>query len=120
MREPLTIKQLNVAQANFAADRTLPEKQFDRSRRRWSIVLLFSVTVSVFPAVVGLVLWFASLTHLISSHGTLSMFGVVLLGLTFAGLILAAHCLDRIDAAEHSIKMVEYSRKLDEIRERKD
>lgn len=59
-----------------------------------------------------------SLLHLIPAGHPLTTVGVVLLALTFPGLIFTAHCLDRIDEAMHAIKIVEYEESLNEAKEK--
>jgi hypothetical protein len=78
--------------------------------------MLCSVSASV-TGLFGLAIAGASLLHIISAEGRFSNIGVVLLMITFPLLILAAHFLDRIDDANHAIRMSAYKHKIDEFNE---
>lgn len=112
MRQPALIKEFATAGSKTGQQPMRSRANFKRTRQRWTVVLLASLIAIAIMAAVGLSLSAASVLHLITSGGSLSSIGIGMIALEFPLLIFAAHCLDRIDDAEHVIKMAEYKQKL--------
>ena len=108
----MAISENRVSGLNVAGQKAVCESQLQISQRHWTLALVGSAITTVVIAVLGLALGSVSLLHLIPPTNPLTTLGVVLLALTFPGLIFTAHCLDRIDGAMHAIKMADYEQKL--------
>lgn len=108
MRPPMAIKEFDVARINVSVKSKEKEPNYPRSRRRWLYLLLVTFFATLVMAVAGIALAALSLLHLIASGGPISTLGVVLIAMTFVTLIFSAHCLDRIDDADHAIDMSAY------------
>jgi hypothetical protein len=115
MRQPILIKEMSIPQVDIHARPGENAHNHQSSRRRWLVLLLISVIATLFMAACGFALAALSLLHVIETYGRLSTMGVALLAATFPTLIFAAHCLDRIDDADHAIKMDAFKEKLLDI-----
>jgi hypothetical protein len=115
MRRPILMKEISVRQVDIYARPAEKARNYQRSRRRWLVLLLISVFATLFMAACGFALAALSLLHVIETYGRLATIGVGLIAATFPTLIFAAHCLDRIDDADHAIKMDAYNEKLLDI-----
>ena len=88
------------------------ERTLSRDKRNWDLCLLVSLTSAAVTGIFGLVLSGAVLVELIPHEGMLSIFGSLLLAVSFPLLVLAAHCLDRIDEIKHAIRCADLNRRL--------
>jgi len=80
------------------------ETKLIAKRHRWANVLTASAAAASVTGLFGLSLAGASLLHLIPSNSSLSLYGNLLLTITFPLLIFAAHCLDKIDNVNAAIR----------------
>jgi hypothetical protein len=115
MRRPILMKEISNRQVDIHARLAEIARNYQRSRRRWLVLLLISVFAALFMAASGFALAALSLVHVIETYGRLSTTGVGLIAASFPTLMFAAHCLDRIDDADHAIKMDAYNEKLLDI-----
>jgi len=84
------------------------ESKLILERRRWTIALTASASSSAVTGLVGLVLAAASLLRFVPHEGRASLFGTVLLAATFPLMIVAAHCLDKMDEANVAIRRANF------------
>lgn len=77
--------------------------------RRWAEGLFVSAFLGALSGFVGLTIGFLSLSELIAPSTSLYTISTVLIGSSFILFGLAAHCLDKTDAADKAIRMEEYS-----------
>ena len=75
----------------------MPDARLPTRRRRWALGLTVSITAAFLTGLLGLALGAISLLHLIPAESRSSIYGTVLLIVTFPLLILAGHCMDKID-----------------------
>ena len=85
----------------------LPAKQ---KLRRWFEGLFVSAFLGALSGLAGLTIGFLGLSELIVPSTRLYTIGTVLIGASFILFGVAAHCLDKSDAADKAIRMREYSR----------
>jgi hypothetical protein len=88
------------------------ERTLCRHKRNWDLCLLISSNSAAVTGIFGLVLSGAVFVGLIPHDGRLSIFGSLLLAVSFPLLVLAAHCLDRIDEVKHAIRRADLNRRL--------
>ena len=88
-------------------DRNRTPKQ--QTLRRWTAGLFVSAFLGVVSGFGGLALGFLTMGGLVVTSTGLYTFGTVLIGASFIMFGLAAHCLDRADAADKEIRL-EYCR----------
>jgi hypothetical protein len=112
MRRPIAIEEAGIQRGNIRARPAAQAPNYQRSRRRWLVLLLISVIAIVFMAACGFALAALSLLHVIEAYGRLATVGVALIAAAFPTLIFAAHCFDRIDHAVHAIAMENHKQKL--------
>src|SRR4051794_31680359 len=86
------------------------EHGLTRQKRRWEFCLLITLTSAAVTGLFGLLLSAAVFVELVPHNGTLSMLGSFLLMLSFPLLVLAAHCLDSIDEAQHARRRADLNR----------
>lgn len=100
---PSTAKTVRVSELDISAR---------RARRCWiSVLLVVSILLAVSGSF-GLALAGASLLHVAGGTGALSVIGVAMLAITFCLLVIAAHCLDRIDDANRRIRVAACKRRI--------
>lgn len=80
-----------------------------RTLRRWTAGLFVSVILGAMSGLAGLVTGFLTLTGIVTPSTALYTTGTVLLGASFVLFGLAAHCLDKADAADKAMRL-EYCR----------
>jgi hypothetical protein len=88
------------------------ERTLGRHKRNWDVCLLVSLTSAAVTGIFGLVLSGAVFVELVPYEGMLSNLGSFLLAVSFPLLVLAAHCLDRIDEIKHAIRRADLNRRL--------
>jgi len=88
------------------------ERSLSRQKRKWDVCLLVSSISAAVTGIFGLVLSAAVFVDLVPHDGMLSIFGSLLLAVSFPLLVLAAHCLDRIDEIKHAIRRTDLNRRL--------
>ena len=81
-----------------------PEARLVRRRRRWGLGLAVSCLAAFLTGLVGLVLGAISLLHLVPADSNWGIYGPVLLIVAFPLMILAAHCMDKIDEVNAAIR----------------
>jgi cytochrome c biogenesis protein CcdA len=87
---------------NFEA--VMPEARLVKRRRRWALGLAVSCMAAFLTGLVGLVLGAISLLHLVPADRDWGIYGPVLLMVAFPLMILAAHCMDKIDEVNAVIR----------------
>lgn len=80
-----------------------------RSLRRWNARLFVSAFFAIVSGLGGLTIGFLSTVELVVPSTTHYTIGTVLIGASFILFGLAAHCLDKADAADKAIRL-EYCR----------
>ena len=108
MRLSAAAKEISIAGSGASVE----AKEKSRGRRRWVAITLGSFFVSAVTGLAGIAIGAASFFHFIGTESGLRMFGPVMNAMTFASLILGAHCLDRIDALDHSARVSKLKEKL--------
>ena len=83
-----------------------PEARLKQCRRRWALGLAVSCLAAFLAGLLGLVLGTISLLHIIPAGGSSAILGPALLVAAFPLLILAAHCMDKIDEGSREIREV--------------
>jgi len=86
------------------------DSAYRREHGKWVFYLLASTTSGVITAIFGLALAGASLLHVVDSGSRLGLAGTALLAVTFPLLVLAAHCLDRIEDVNRAHRAASYKR----------
>jgi hypothetical protein len=81
-----------------------PEARLVRRRRRWALGLAVSCLAAFLTGLLGLALGGISLLHIVPADSRSAMYGTILLSAAFALLILAAHCMDKIDEVNRAIR----------------
>jgi hypothetical protein len=81
-----------------------PEERLAKCRRRWALGLAVSCLAAFLTGLLGLALAAISLLHIIPTGGPSAILGPVLLVVAFPLLILAAHCMDKIDEVNRAIR----------------
>ena len=77
--------------------------------QRWTAALFVLAIFGCLAGLGGFCLWLLSMIGLIAATTNLYTVGTLLIGASFVLFGLSAHCLDRVDAADKSIR-VEYCR----------
>ena len=102
------------ADAVSAVLTTLKPKYSDSSyrsvHRKWVFYMLMTTTAAATTGIFGLALAGASLLHIIDSRSVIAFAGTALLAVTFPLLVLAAHCLDRIEDVNRAHRVASYKR----------
>ena len=80
-----------------------------RRQMNWTAALIISASLGALSGVCGIVIGAASLLGLTHSMKGISSLTTILIVIAFPLLMLAAHCLDRLDDIEHEIRL-EYCR----------
>ena len=108
MRQPAVLNYFGLARSEP------PVRGIDplRSRRRWMALVIGNVIFSVVSGVTGIVLAAVSFVGIAEINGRLSFLSSILITATFAALIFGAHCLDRVDAADHKARVAAVKEKL--------
>jgi hypothetical protein len=106
MKKMTTVTGFMNINRDVADDSMPPAKQ---KLRRWVEGLFVSAFFGAFSGLAGLTIGFLSLSELIVPSTSLYTISTVLIGASFILFGLAAHCLDKTDAAEKAIRMEEYS-----------
>lgn len=101
-----TITAINEISGSLAMGNTTPLQQ---SLRRWNVGLFVSAVLGAVSGLVGLTIGFLTLLELVVPSTTLYTISTVLIGASFVLFGLAAHCLDRADAADQAVRL-EYCR----------
>jgi hypothetical protein len=107
------MKKMTTATAFINFDRDRADRSMTPAKhklRRWVEGLFVSAFLGALAGLVGLTIGFLSLTELIVPNTSLYTIGTVLVGASFILFGLAAHCLDKTDAADKEIRREEYSR----------
>ena len=81
-----------------------------RVHRKWVFYMLTTTITAAITGIFGLALAGASLLHLIDSRSVLGFAGTILLATTFPLLVVAAHCLDRIEDINRADRVASYKR----------
>ena len=97
------MRAIVISQNNFEI---LPEARLLRRRRRWALGLAVSITTAFLTGLLGLALGAISLLRLVLAESPSAIYGTVLLLVTFPLLVLAAHCMDKIDEVNRAIRGV--------------
>jgi hypothetical protein len=79
------------------------------SLRRWNVGLFISTLFGLVFGLGGLTIGFLTISELLSSSTTLYVISTLFIGASFVLFGIAAHCLDRVDAADKAIRL-EYCR----------
>jgi hypothetical protein len=80
------------------------EASLIRERKRWAIGMSASAATAALTGLFGIVIAAFSLLHVIDPYGGLSLVGNLFLVVTFALMIVAAHCLDKMDETTAKIR----------------
>jgi hypothetical protein len=78
--------------------------------RKWVFYMLTTTVTATITGIFGLALAGMSLLRIADSRSELGFVGTILLAVTFPLLVLAAHCLDRIEDANRAHRVVSYKR----------
>lgn len=81
----------------------------EQRERRWTAVLFVLVMLGAISGLGGLAIGGLSLLGVIDSNTGLPLFGTLLNAASFPLFFLAAHCMDKADAADKAIRR-EYCR----------
>lgn len=84
-------------------------KSLEKDLRRWTAALFVFVVLAVVSGLGGLAIGVLSLSGLIGAGTSVSTLGTILIGVSFPNFFLAAHCLDKAEAARKAIRL-EYCR----------
>ena len=83
---------------------------YQRVHRKWVFYMLTTTITATITALFGLTLAGMSLLRVIDSRSALGFTGTILLAVTFPLLVLAAHCLDKIEDINRSHRVASYER----------
>jgi hypothetical protein len=86
------------------------DSSYRRAHRKWVFYMLTTTITAAITGIFGLTLAGASLLRIIDSRSELGYTGTILLAVTFPLLVLAAHCLDRIEDVNRSHRVASYKR----------
>jgi hypothetical protein len=86
------------------------ELSLEKAHSRWTIGLFLSATIGTLAGLLGLVINGLFLIGVMERTGKISLIATWLIVAAFPLLMLAAHCLDRADAARRSLRL-EYCRR---------
>jgi hypothetical protein len=86
------------------------DSSYRRVHRKWVFYMLSTTVTATITGIFGLTLAGASLLGLVGSSSRLGFAGSVLLAVTFPLLVLAAHCLDRIEDVNRAERVASYKR----------
>ena len=86
------------------------DSSYRRVHRKWVFYMLTTTITAVITGIFGLTLAIASLLRIIDSRSELGFIGTILLAVTFPLLVLAAHCLDRIEDVNRAHRVASYKR----------
>jgi amino acid transporter len=86
-----------VALSNNRFDVVTQEPRSVRRRRRWALGLAVSGMAAFLTGLLGSVFGVTSLLGLVPAAGRWSIYGTLLLFVGFSLLMLAGHCMDKID-----------------------
>jgi hypothetical protein len=112
---PMEMKKMTTVTAISEIDRGLADSStnsttlIQQSIKHWTAGLFVSAVLGGVSGLGGLTLGFLTIGELIAPSMGLYMTGTVLLGASFLLFGLAAHCLDKADAADKAIRL-EYCR----------
>ena len=79
-----------------------------RSLHRWIAALLFCLALTLDSFVIGIAIAHLAFTGAVDGRSRWSFLGTLLIAAGFPLLLLTAHCMDRIDAAETAIRTEYY------------
>ena len=97
-----TVTAINEVNGAAAESNATPTHQ---SLRRWTAGLFVSAVLGALAGLAGLAIGLLTLLELILPTTTVYATGTVLIGSSFILFGLAAHCLDRSDAADKAIRL---------------
>src|SRR5687767_8575791 len=100
MKKMTTVTAINNIDSSFADTRSTPTQQ---SFRRWTAGLFVSAVLGGVSALIGLAVGVLTIGELIVPSTSLYTIGTILIGASFIFFGLAAHCLDKSDAADKAI-----------------
>ena len=86
------------------------DSSYRRAHRKWVFYMLTTTITGSMTGVFGLALAGLALMHIVDSRSRLGFMGTVLLAVTFPLLVLAAHCLDRIEDVNRAHRVASYQR----------
>jgi hypothetical protein len=86
------------------------DSSYRRVHRKWVFYMLTTTITATLTGIFGLTLAGASLLGLVGSSSRLGFAGSVLLAVTFPLLVLAAHCLDKIEDVNRAERVASYKR----------
>ena len=108
----MEMKKMTTATAINNIDRSFADAsstQTQESFRRWTAALFVSAVLGGVSGLSGLTIGVLTIGELIVPSTNLYTIGTVLIGASFIFFGLAAHCLDKSDAADKAIRL-EYCR----------
>lgn len=104
------MKALTMPVLRTAALSKDPDSGLRLRRRKWAKGLIASVSAACVTGLFGLLFAAASLLHFVAWSGRVSATSTILLAVSFPLLIVAAHCLDKMDEINHAIRSAQYRR----------
>lgn len=111
MRQQAIAKELAIPRSDAAVHSKEKSASYKSLRRRWMTLLLGSLSAAAATGLSGIAFAAASYFHLVE-FGRFAILDSILIAAAFTSLIFGAHCLDRIDAADHAARVTKLKEKI--------
>jgi hypothetical protein len=106
IKKMTTITAIDDMGGRLADEKTTPMRQ---RLRRWNTGLLVSGVLGIVSGLAGLAIGSVTMLEFVVPNTTLYTTGTILIGGSFVLFGLAAHCIDKADAADKALRL-EYCR----------